>query len=65
MKQKLYISDNLCTSCPSYRESLIRCRDESEMTKYCFCIYIGQAIVNDVVECSARDAYEIEILNKK
>ena len=65
MKQELYISDNLCTNCPSYRESFIRCRDETEEKKYCFCTYIGQVIVGDVVECSARDAYEIDILNKK
>ncbi len=65
MKQELYISDNLCTSCESYHESTIRCKGESEETRFVFCTYLGQAILNEVVECSARDEYEKYLFEEK
>ena len=65
MKRELYISDNLCTNCESYHESIIRCKGETEETKFGFCTYLGQAIIGEVVECSARDAYEKYLFEKK
>ena len=64
MKQELYISNSLCTSCDEYHESIIRCKGEVEEIKFGFCVYLGQTIVDEIVECSARDTYE-KYLHKK